>query len=320
MFRKLLTLAVTIAMVSSVQAAPKVITATIGFAPGSGNEISFRQVAALVEKANPDVSFVIQNRPGADEIVALDYFFKLDPAKSDQLYILSTNNMATLEAWFPGRLPHQPTEMKMVTGIAKSPLCIVANINSKTNTPKELLARLKDTKDPITFGLGSAGQKLVFEFMMEKSNGNSDLVKSILYKGPGQVLQDLGGGIVEFAIIPSAVAVQLVRADKAKFIAFTSEKKLELYPNVPLLKDYIPTLNFYASWGIAMPIGTTDEQADYFRKMFVPVIRSKEAKEFFDANLMIVFPEEHNEAGMMKNIMSAKEKWYPYAVKYPLDK
>ena len=47
---------------------PKVVNVTVGYAPGSGNETSFRGVAAIVEKANPNINFVVSNKPGADEI------------------------------------------------------------------------------------------------------------------------------------------------------------------------------------------------------------------------------------------------------------
>ena len=291
------------------------ITATIGFGVGSGNEISFRAVSSMIEKQNPKLNFVIETRPGADEIIALTHFGDLPP-NGQNLYIISQNNFALINAWYPNRLKFQLSELELVTNIAKSPLCIVANANSTVNTPKDLIDRIKNTKTPITFGLGSAGQKLIFEYIMEKTGGNSSLVQTTQYKGPAQALQDLAGGHIEFAILPTAVANTIASSGKIKFIGLTSERKLPGLPTVPLMKDYVPGMNFYAAWGIALPKGSPQAHVDYYRNLFVPVINSAEAKEFFDKNMMMVFPEEHTPAGLRYTIHKVDEQWGPYARKF----
>jgi tripartite-type tricarboxylate transporter receptor subunit TctC len=54
--------------------AGKNITTTVGFAPGSGNEVSFRIIEAQVKKSRPDLTFVVNNRPGAGESIAVNWF------------------------------------------------------------------------------------------------------------------------------------------------------------------------------------------------------------------------------------------------------
>ena len=82
--------------------AGKPITATVGFAPGSGNEVSFRIVAAQVERANPKLTFVVQNKPGAGEIVGVNWFAQQQPNGSN-LYIASQQGLFTAtELWYPG--------------------------------------------------------------------------------------------------------------------------------------------------------------------------------------------------------------------------
>lgn len=298
---------------------PKLITVTVGFAPGSGNEISFRAVAAEIEKNNPDIRFVIVNKPGADEIIALDAFGKLDPSKGDNLYIISQNNLATQEEWYPGRLKYSIADMPAVTNIAKSPLAIVAHVSSKTNTPKELIERLKTTKEPITFALGSNGQRLVFEYLMDKTGGNSELVKSVVYRGPANALQDVAGNQVEFAVLPTAIAAPMVKNGLIKFIGITSERKLPQLSNVPLMKDYVKGLNFYASWGISLPPGASAEQVAYYNQLFVPVIKSPEVQKFFENNMMLTFPNEHTPEAVHKNILQVREQWAPFARKFKLE-
>lgn len=297
---------------------PKTVEVVIGFSPGSGNEISFRQIASLVEKASPtNPRFIIMNKPGADELIGLDYFMRVNPEPGSHIYIFGQGSPATLAAWHPNRLPRDPLDLEFVTNIAKSPLCIVTYSENPTNTPQEFLDRLKNTKTPINIGLGAAGQKLVFEYIMESIKGDGEKVKSIMYKGPGQALQDIAGKQVDFAIIPSAIAAPLVKSGKLKFIAITSEHKLAQIPEVPLMRDYIKNLDFYATWAIALPAGSSKEQIKFYQDLFVPFIRSEEAKRFFDDNLMLVFPNEHTPDGVRKSIVKTKEMWFPYAKRFP---
>lgn len=299
---------------------PKVVNVTVGYAPGSGNETSFRGIAAIVEKNNPNINFVVTNRPGADEVVALNYFMKLPPDGAN-LYITSQQGVfTTIEQWYPNQIQFNPLDMELVTTIAKSPLAVIANINSPTNTPQELLARLRNTKEPITFGLGAGAHKLVFEYLMDKGKGNTDQVKSIMYKGPLQAAQDVAGNQVEFGIMPTAVAYNLYKAGKIKYIALASEYKLAQLPDVPLWKDSgMPGLNIYGAWMIALPPGTPKETVKYYQDLFVPAIRSAEAKQFFDNNLMIPVPAEQSPEGARRFINHIREVWIPYVKKMKLD-
>ena len=316
MIKKILTaLTLFIAVTCQAFTPPNIVNVTIGFAPGSGNELSFRKIAAIVERSNPDLRFVINNRPGADQIIALDYFGSLKP-RGDQLYILSQNTPPIIENWYPGRLKFDLNDLALVTNIAKSPNCIVATATSTVNSPQELLARIKNTKTALTFGLGSSGQKLMFEYMMDQAQGNADLVKSTTYKGPAQALQDLAAGVIEFAIVPSAIAAPLAEAGKIKFIALTSEQKLARLSAVPLMKDYVRNFNYYSAWAIALPVGSSQEQIKYYQDLFVPVIRSVEAREFFDNNMMLTFPEEHTPEGLQKSMAADKKIWLPYIIKF----
>jgi tripartite-type tricarboxylate transporter receptor subunit TctC len=316
MIKKILTaLTLFIAVTCQAFTPPNIVNVTIGFAPGSGNELSFRKIAAIVERSNPDLRFVINNRPGADQIIALDYFGSLKP-RGDQLYILSQNTPPIIENWYPGRLKFDLNDLALVTNIAKSPNCIVATATSTVNSPQELLARIKNTKTALTFGLGSSGQKLMFEYMMDQAQGNADLVKSTTYKGPAQALQDLAAGVIEFAIVPSAIAAPLAEAGKIKFIALTSEQKLARLSAVPLMKDYVRNFNYYSAWAIALPVGSSQEQIKYYQDLFVPVIRSVEAREFFDINMMLTFPEEHTPEGLQKSMAADKKIWLPYIIKF----
>jgi tripartite-type tricarboxylate transporter receptor subunit TctC len=297
----------------------KTVTTTIGFAPGSGNELSFRIASSIVEKQHPGVSYIINNRPGAGEIVALNWFTKL-PADGSNIYIASQQGPFTAnEVWFPGQANYDPMDMKFVTTIAKSPLAIVAHNSSSTNTPQQLVQRLKITKDPVNFAVGATAHQLVFEYLMDKTQGRRDLAKPVLYKGPAQALQDVAGNQVEFGIMPAAVAYPMVKAGKVKYIGLAGEQRLAQIPEVPLLKDTVPGLNVYAAWMIVLPPGSSQHQVDYYNRVFVPAINSAEAKKLFDENLMYAVASEQTPAGARRYIEGLRAQWMPYIKKIVLE-
>ena len=48
----------------------------IGNTPGAGNEMAFRKLAEIVQKRNPNFSYVVQNIPGADSVIANNRFLE----------------------------------------------------------------------------------------------------------------------------------------------------------------------------------------------------------------------------------------------------
>ena len=221
--------------------------------------------------------------------------------------------------WSRGQVSFDPMALEFVVTIAKSPLAIIANVNSKTNTPKELVERLRSTREPITFGIGAGAHRLAFEYLLDQGRGNRDMVKNAMYRGPAQALNDVAGGHVEFAIVPTAVAYEMYKSGHIKYIGLAGEQRLSLIPEVPLMKDTVSGLNVYAAWSIVLPPGSSREQVKYYQELFVPAIRSAEAQRFFSENLMFTVPEEHSPEGMRRHINQLRKQWLPYVEKIKLD-
>lgn len=292
--------------------AGKPIITTAGFAPGSGNEVSFRIVAAQVEKANPNLNFIVQNKPGAGEIVGVNWFSQQQP-NGLNLYIASQQGLFTAtEQWYPGQLRINPMDMEFVSTIAKSPLAMVANINSKTSTPEQLIERLKNSKESVNVAIGATAHRIVLEYLIDHVRGDRKQIQAILYKGPAQAVQDVAGNQTEFGIMPIAIAKPLIDAGRVKVIAIASEQRLAQIPTVPLWKDYVPGLNVYAAWMIMLPPGTPREQIDYYNRVFVPAINSAEAKKLFDENLMFTVKSEQTPEGARAYISRLQTQWIPY--------
>lgn len=289
----------------------KPITTVIGFAPGSGNEISFRGFSSIIEKANPKINFIVENRPGGDGTIGMNHFIKL-PNDGHYIYIASHQGIwVTADYANPENKKYTLDDFEYGLTLAKSPLAIIAYHESPTNTPREFMDRMKNPQKPISIAAGSGAHKLAYEYMMYHIKGNRELIKTIPYKGPAQAGQDVAGGHLEFGIIPVAVANVLVKSGKVKIIALTSEYKLEGLKDIPLMKDYVPGMNVYAAWGIIFPKGTSQEIIDWYVTVFRNAINSIEGRQFTKDNLMFAEIKEQTPVGFKASMMSLRKQWIP---------
>ena len=288
----------------------KPIQVTVGFAPGSGNELSFRGVSSLIEKANPKINFIIENRPGADGVVAMNEFVT-KPNDGYHVYIPSHQGIWVTADFFNAQAKRYTLDdFEYVVSIAKSPLAVIAWSGSSVNTVPELLDRVKNTAKPITFAAGSGAHKLAFSYMVSKVKVNTDLVQTVGYKGPNQAGQDVAGGHVEFGIIPAAVAATFVKSGKVKIIGLCSEKPVAGI-DAPLMNKWVPGMNVYAAWGIILPKGTDPEIQKWYVDNFSKVIKSPEAKQFFDNNYMFFDERELTPNGFKNSMMQLRTQWVP---------
>lgn len=312
--KRLLALLLTVVVSSAWAWQPtKPVNVVIGFAPGSGNEVSFRGVAAIVEKNNPGVTFVVENRPGADAALAMNYFIGL-PSDGHHINVASQQN-----TWVMGEVLNRdiarwtPNSFEYAINIAKSPLAIIAHKDSPVTTPQELIRLLETTNRNINFAVGSSSHKLAFEYLINNIKSRKHQILTANYKGPNQAGSDVAGGHVEFGVIPAAIAYQFYKTGKVKIIALCGEKRLDLIPNVPLMEKYVPGLNVYAGWGILLPKNTPREVVEWYNREFKRAILSKQAQEFFKQNLMFVEERELTPDGYQASMLTLRHRWQPIA-------
>lgn len=265
----------------------KPIIAYIGYAPGSGNEISFRGVAAEIERANPGVKFIIQNMPGADGVTSVNHTYKL-PGDGYSLNV--TGNLSTWvtnEAFNPELAQYKIDDLLPVLSLATSPQVIVAHPSSKITTAKEFVKYIHNPGRPVNVAIGSTVQYLIYGLVMTKSNGDKQQVRQIMYKGPMQALVDTAGGQTEFGMMPLSVAAPQIRAGKVRLIALTGTQRLPGFEKADVMNEVLPGVVVNAMWNITLPKSTPPEIVDWYVRTFGAAIKSANVKRYFEENYMI---------------------------------
>lgn len=314
--KKLLTLALMLVSINVFAWEPtKPVTVIFPNGPGAGNEISFRIVADMIERKE-NVIFKSEHRPGADGNIAINYLNTV-PADGYTIAVPACNSQwVTADIWYPQTLKFNIFDFEPVANIARSPLAFWATPNSKVNTPEDLIREIREKKRPINFAIGGGGHKLAVEYLTDKLNvPDGGKVETVMYKGPAQALLDVMGGHVEFGVTPIGVGYPHVKSGKLKLIGLASEVPLKGLESAPLMSKYAPGLNVYGCWNIILPKGTPEPIQQWYHDKFIPAIRSSEAKEKFDENLMFITTKEHSPAGVHASMMLLRRDWQPIAKK-----
>jgi tripartite-type tricarboxylate transporter receptor subunit TctC len=292
----------------------KSIVAYIGYAPGSGNEISFRGVAAEIERTNPGVKFVIQNMPGGDGSVSVNHSSKL-PA--DGLSLNVTGNLSTWvtnEAFNPEILQYKLDDLLPVLSLATSPQVIVAHPSSKIQNAREFAKYIQSPGKPVNVAIGSTVQYLIFGLVMTKGNGDKKQVKQIMYKGPMQALVDTVSGHTEFGMMPLSVAAPQIKAGKVRLIALTGTQRLPGFEKADVMNEVLPGVIVNAMWNITLPKNTPPDIVDWYVKTFSTAIKSPNVKRYFEENYMIA-ARDLDPASARRDLDRLRQEYLPISLK-----
>lgn len=299
----------------------KPITVLIGNQPGSGNEVGFRAISAVVQKNNPNANFIIELKPGGDSVIAMNMLYD---AKPDGYTIAVPSYMSTFvtnDIWQKNQKKFAYNSFTNIGGLGKSPLCIVANPTSKINTVLELVDYVQHTNKPITFAAGGGAHRMTFEYFMYKAHGNKDQVKVSMFPGPLQAVtataSDAG---FEFGIMPVAIARPLIDAGKVKLIGVTGERRVAHYPKVEPIKVNGSYIDVFAAWALILPPSTPSDVVAWYQRNFVPALESVEIQQYYKDNLIFVDQKETTPAGFAHGIEQLRATWIPLSQRVDLTK
>jgi tripartite-type tricarboxylate transporter receptor subunit TctC len=317
-------LALTFSLAANAWEPTKPVVTIIGNTPGAGNEIAFRKLAEIVKQKYPNFNYVVENRPGADSVIAQNHFLT-QPADGHTISLPShMSTYVTNDIWEKSVKKFKYDDFIDVLTMGKSPLVLVASTKSTITTPEEFIRLIRITRSPINVAVGGGAHRTAFEYLMLKGNGNKDMVQTVRFNGPAQAVTSVaaydGKDGTEFGIMPIAVARALVDAGKVRPIGFTGTRSMPQYPAVPLLRDVAPGINVYAAWSIELPKNTPKEIVDWYQKAFSEAVRSKEYADWREVNVVFFEESELTPQGLRKHIDELRKTFLPVLEKIDLSK
>jgi tripartite-type tricarboxylate transporter receptor subunit TctC len=287
----------------------------IGTAPGSGNEISFRELAKILETTGDKTKFVIENKPGADSAIAANHLYEAAPDGYTIAVLSHMSLWITNDVWESSVKKYNYDSFSEVLTTGKSPLVLIASPKSPVNTPREFAQLLNKPTRPVNFAIGGGAHRTGYEFLMSRTKGDRSQIQHIMFNGPNPALLSVaqydGKVGTEFGMLPIAIAKPFIDAGKVKAIGFAGERKLSQMPDVPLLNEIAPGINVYGAWVLTLPPNTPKEIVDWYTKTFAPIIRSSEYKQWREDNLISIDERELTPQGVKAYRERLRNTFYP---------
>jgi tripartite-type tricarboxylate transporter receptor subunit TctC len=282
----------------------KPVNVVIAYGPGSGNEILFRKIDSIIKKTNKNVNFVLEFKPGANELVGMNHFAV---AANDgyTIYAPGVGVWFGTPVWYKKTMVQDPTEWEPIVSLGEAPLALYASNESKVNTPAEFAQALRaGTK--INVGVGAPVQVLAYEYMAKQTNATGS--QRVQFNSPAAVAQAVSGNQIEFGISPLPIALELAKAGKLKIVGITGNQRVGNYPNIA---DAFKGLDLVGHVGIVLPKNTPKDILDFYTKLLTEAVNSQEYREFLkDTNW---FDSMNNNTNFKAFISSQRKKWIPVA-------
>jgi tripartite-type tricarboxylate transporter receptor subunit TctC len=233
----------------------KPVRIVVGFAAGGPTDVIARIIAQDMSVALGQ-SFIVENRPGANAIIATDMVARAAPDGYTLLF--SSLSLLVNAIVAPDKVKYDPfKDFAPISNAAVLPMVVVTSPETRIGSMQELLARAKAKPGELTYGTpGQAGSAHLAGAMLENLSGTK--MTNVPFKGNAPALAEVMAGRVTFMFYPIIGIANHVQGGKLKVLAVGTSAPHPDFPDVPTMgQSGFPGFEETAPWvGMLAPAGT----------------------------------------------------------------
>jgi len=250
------TLLATFCAVAAAQPYPsRPVRVIVGFAAGGPTDVIAR-VMAQDMSASLGQGFIVDNRPGANAIIATEFVARAAPDGYTVLF--SSLSLLVNAILLEGKAKYDPfKDFAPVSNAALLPMVIVTGPQAPFDSMRELIAMAKAKPGELSYGTsGHGGSTHLAGAMLENATGTRMI--NVPFKGNGPALAEVMGGRVTFMFYPAVGIAEQVAAKRLKVLAVGTAAPHPDFPGVPTMAEAgLPGFEATAPWvGMLAPAGT----------------------------------------------------------------
>ncbi|MDB5866804.1 MAG: hypothetical protein JWO70_4610 [Betaproteobacteria bacterium] len=249
----------------------------VGFAPGGAADIPARLVAQKLSEslAQP---VIVENRPGADGIVAADSVAKSAPDGYTMAYITAGHAMNSI--LHAKTLPYHPVnDFTPISLVASGPLTLVVNRALPVKNLKDLIALAKAQPGKLNYASAGSGGTMHLAGELLRQVAKIDIVH-VPYKGGGPALTDVIAGQVELTFVGAPAAMPYIRSGRLKVLAVSTARRSAALPDVPAIAELgYPQYELATWYGLLAPARLSSATALRLSGEIAKVVSAPDVRE-----------------------------------------
>jgi len=232
----------------------KPIHIVVGFPPGGGNDIIARLLGVKMQEAWGQ-PVVIDNKPGANSIIAAEFVAKSAP-DGYTLLVNATGGMSINPVLY-SKLPYDSLkDFVPISMVGSFPLVLVVNPSVPVKSVQELIDYAKANPGKLNYSSGSTAFQVATE--MFKQMTGTDL-RHIPYKGSAASITAVIAGDVQMTIVDTPPSVAHIKSGRVRALGVTSAKRSASMPEIPTVAESVPGYEMVLWIGLFAPAGTPRE-------------------------------------------------------------
>lgn len=253
--------------------------------PGSSPDTVARILAPEMSKALGQ-PIIVENKPGAGQIIGYEYVAKQVPADGYTAAIVVVTQLATLPV-LAKELRFDPTkDLQPVMGIAEGRYLFGSASRLPWKTFRELVAHAKANPGKLNYGSPSALARLTMEAFL-RDLGVS--VVHIPYSSTGPFYAALAAGDVQMGLVGEAQVISF--GEKFRVLAVTGEQRHTAHREAPTFSELgHPKIPGF-SYSLNVPLGTPRPIIDKMYAVGSRVLKLAEVRAGF-AKLKLEIAEQ----------------------------
>jgi len=243
------------------------------FGAGGAADVQARKLAEIISRDLGE-PMVVRNVTGAGGAIAYNEVNRSKPDGYTMIWYSGAIN--TLAARKQIKFDYEAFEP--IAGIGFETIAIAVNKTAAWKDFKEFMAFIKQNPGKVTIGNSGIGSVTHMVPVAMASRMGAPVVHVPF--GTGLAVAALMGGKIDASSQHPAEILSQVKAGEVRVLAVSSEKRINLWPNVPTMKESGVDLAFEQWRGFAVPKGTPKAVVDKMSPLVKKAVESKEWNDF----------------------------------------
>ena len=286
----------------------RTITLVVPSAPGGTLDALARFFAQAMSPALGR-AVVVENVSGAGGLVGMQRAARAEP-DGHTVVFGNMGFMAASVALNPNSGYDPRRDLAPVGMAAHVPMVLAASPQSGVRDLQELLARIRERGEGVTFGTAGLGttSHLAPALLLHLTSLKATLVS---YRGAGPAMNDLAAGVVDAVIDQTVTMIPAHRGRTAVALAVSGARRVPQIPEVPTFAEAgVPAFDLVVWNAIAAPRGTPPAAVERLAAAVEAALADEELRRrLSDLAAVPPAPEERGPEPLQRRIASDIERW-----------